>query len=203
MPKIYPSRRLLSGVRLGLILIASSRLPAEDLTLAVTARVADSCRTSIAAPVLQEAIEGRLQAAGFPLAKAHNASLTADVDCVPVKSRTVIHQCVSLSQAVSLNSEVRTALATTWRQCQSDTCAAKVCESTAITGARSLVDAFVAEQRAKSAREVKAVAGAVATIDRTVATTRASDLNFFFYAFYIMTCFAVLFRWQWTRYGRQ
>ncbi len=209
MPTFSPLRLRVPGYRVGLLFLAFTHLPAEELTLSVNSHVSPACRT-IAAPVLQEAIETQLQGAGFPLAKAHNASLASEVECTPVNPqgkspRTVLHQCVSVSQAVSLSAEVRAALATTWRKCESYTCAARNCEAVALTGARDLVDTFVSEQRERSARELKAVTGAVTgavtTLDRAAGTTRSSDLTFFYYSFYIMTCVAVLFRWQWYRYA--
>ncbi|MCU1234710.1 MAG: hypothetical protein JWP63_2677 [Candidatus Solibacter sp.] len=194
-------------VRVGLLVLALSRLWAEDLTLFVNGRIGESCRAAIAAPVIQEAIETQLRDAGFPLAKARTATLGSEIDCVSVKvekmasQKVSARQCVSLSQIVSVPSEVRTALATTWRQCQSYTCAGKGCEPLALAAARNLVGAFIAAQRERSAREMKAVAGAVAAVDRTASAPLPPDLKFPYYCLYIMTCMAVLFRWQWVRHA--
>jgi len=177
--------------------------------------VGESCTTALAPPIFQQAVESQLREAGFPVAKVHNAILTSNIECAPGTAKTkakalpgriTINQCAVLSQVVSRSAEIRGALTTTWRECQSYTCAGAGCGAMALSAARTLVDAFVADHRARAATEVAAVATAVAAVDSASIPAAAdplrSNIRLLFYCIYIVICIAVLFRWEWVKHVR-
>ncbi len=190
-------------------------LPAGGLILSVTPNVATGCGTAIAGPVIQQDAEAQLRASGITVSKLHNAGLAADVDCVPVATAgrttgTAVHQCLSLSQIVALPGQDRgVTLATTWRKCQSYPCAGRNCEAAIRSGQRNLVDAFLADLRERAAQPTRPQPGA-ANMSRVPggapASAFASALDValspavLIYLLYIMTCLAVLGRWQHRRH---
>jgi hypothetical protein len=125
-----------------------------------------------------------------------------------------VHQCLSLSQVVSVPSHANgMTMATTWRQCESYTCDGKECQGFARTGQRGLVDAFLADYRdgAKAAPTPPAQAQPAPTVPLEAGIGGASSgpaeqtwkpvlkFSVVYYIAYIVMCLAVLARWEWCR----
>src|SRR2546429_827250 len=153
-----PRRRHVPGSRVGVFLFAFCSFSAQELMISAGSHVAQSCGPSLAASAVQRDVEAQLGLAGFRLTKAHTASLERENDCVAVTpgartTRIAVHQCLALSQVVTLPSQVRGGLATTWRRCQSYTCAHGECGASMLEGERELARAFMGEFRARRQTE--------------------------------------------------
>ncbi len=186
--------------------------PGEALTIWAASNVAPSCGDAIPRAALQQDVETQLRVAGIAVSRVHTAALTVDVDCVPVIARArttgqAVHQCLDLSQRVSLPSPARgVTLATTWRKCQSYTCRNGQCEAKVRSGLRSLVDAFLTDiGQSNSASELPAqpIAAKLPAIGSLTVNAPVPKLTLTpvatFYLMYIMTCLAVLVRWEYCR----
>jgi hypothetical protein len=152
-------------------LFAFCSLSAQELMISAGSHVAQSCGPSLAASAVQRDVEAQLGLAGFRLTKAHTASLDSEIDCVAVNpgartTRIAVHQCLALSQVVTLPSQARGGLATTWRRCQSYTCDQGECGTSMLEGERELARAFIAEYQPRRQTKTEAVAGVVAPIAR-------------------------------------
>ena len=185
---------------LAFFMLACVSLSARELTLSVASHAAQACETRIAASAVQQDMEAQLRDAGFQVAKAHTASLASEIDCVPVtesgkNTGIAVHQCLALSQVVSLPTQARNTMATTWRQCLAYTCALKGCESTALSGVHQLVTAFIGE--VPQLTEARPAAPAPSPV-RSAFDSGATVL---YMSFYILACFAVLFRWEWSKHA--
>jgi hypothetical protein len=199
------------GLRGGLFLFSLLTASAQNLTLSVAIHAGKSCGTAIAGV---EDTEARLRAAGFTVAKAHSATLLADIDCVPVNARPksgeyAIQQCLALSEVVPAPTQSRgLAMATTWRQCKSFTCVGRRCDSSMRSGLHNLVDEFAVDLRERSkarATAGPAPAASQPTFGTAEAVTAVQTLNpdntKAYYVIYILTCIMVLFRWEWCKHG--
>src|SRR5438128_1661780 len=103
-----------SGFPVGLLVFAFCPLSAQKATISVSSRVTEACGSSVVASAAQRQLEASLRDAAFQIAKVNAASVGSEVDCVAVpahgKSRTTaIHQCLALSQVVSLPAQARSA----------------------------------------------------------------------------------------------
>src|SRR5229473_7220367 len=121
MATYHPRPRHVPGFRVGLFIFAFCSLSAQEVMISVGSRVAPGCGSTLAVYALkngihpsaiQRDVEAQLGLAGFRLAKAHSASLESDIDCVAVGpgARTTgiaVHQCLALSQVVTLPSQAR------------------------------------------------------------------------------------------------
>lgn len=198
----HPWPRRVPGLSVGLFFFAICRLSAVQLSISVGSQVEGGCRSVIDSSSIRKAMETQLQDAGYQIGRIHSSRFGSDLDCVPVNSdhvsaRTVIHQCLSLTQAVSVPAQARSTLASTWRQCQSYTCAERACQTAALSTTRQLVEEFIAENRPTVKREAIAAQPAIAS---PIHSPVSSDTRSLFYCFYIVACIAVLFRWEWCKY---
>jgi hypothetical protein len=107
-----PRRRHVPGSRVGVFLFAFCSLRAQDLMISAGSHVAQSCGPSLAAAAVQRDVEAQLGLENFRVTKAHTASLESEIDCVAVNpraptTRLAVHQCLALSQVVTLPAQVR------------------------------------------------------------------------------------------------
>src|SRR5579862_4399781 len=136
--------------------VGSAQASPQALTVWLSSEIAPSCEASTVQASLQADMETQLRSAGITVSRVHAAALKNDADCVPVSTAghttMAVHQCLALSQGVSLAPEPRdVTLATTWRKCQSYTCAGQKCEALMRSQTRELVNAFIADHPAPSA----------------------------------------------------
>ena len=187
--------RLATPVLATLVLLTSgASLLAQATNVSVTSQISHGCGTAIAAAMLQRDIETQLRNAGLVVSRVPSAKLTTNLDCVPVSDQSrsagmAVHQCLALSQVVSVPSQADAmTMATTWQQCQSYTCAGRHCADYAQTSQRSLVDTFLAVEHERSADlPVRAanigLAGTPLRVDQV------------FYGLYILICLGLVVRW--------
>jgi hypothetical protein len=103
---------------------------------------------------------------------------------------------------VTLPSQARGALATTWRRCQSYTCAHGECGTSVLAGERDLVGVFISEFRARPPAETEPAVAMVAPFAQRAASSLSLGTKIIYYGFYIVACCAVLFRWEWRKHSR-
>src|SRR5713101_1650995 len=205
MATYHPRPRHVPGFRVGLFIFAFCSLSAQELVISVGSRVAQGCGSALAASAIQRDVEAHLGLAGFRLAKAHSASLESDIDCVAVGSRArttgiAVHQCLALSQLVTLPSQARGALATTWRRCQSYTCAHGECGASLLAAERDLVRVFISEFRARPQTETEPAVARAAPFAQRAASSLSLGAKVIYYGFYIVACCALLLRWEWRKH---
>jgi len=206
------AQRYFLALGAALLLLGGSPLMAQEANLSVASQVGQGCGAAISTPALQQDVESQLREAGIGVSRVHSAALTTDVDCVPVyggasAGGVAVHLCLSLSQVVSMPSHSNgMAMATTWRQCQGYTCAGGQCGTYARTSQRGLVDAFLADFRARAARQGRSAesqreSGGQSPLQASFAAPPdlVSKLSVVFYALYIVTCLVVFVRWQMAR----
>lgn len=194
------------------------------LRISVASNVDQGCRNGILAATMQDNTEARLRAAGIAVSQIHNAQLTVDIDCVAVghsqRSAAAIHQCLSLAEVMAASADPgRTALATTWRNCQSYTCSGAACQLSARSRMNVLMDLFLDyfHDRFRKRDATAAVTPNRQSVHPTGTPSRSSvssgrppefsDIpkpagprgKVIFYSIYMMACFSVLLYWQFRR----
>jgi len=194
MAPFLPTARGPSRVATLVLLASGAPLLAQATNVSVSSHIGQGCGTAIAAPLLQRDIETQLRNAGIVVSRVHSAKLNTTLDCVPVSDQSraagmAVHQCLALSQVVSVPSHAHgMTMATTWQQCQSYTCTGHHCSDYAQTSQRSLVDTFLAVEHERSANlPVHAASIAVPTPPLRVDQV--------FYGLYILTCLGLVVRW--------
>ena len=186
-------------------------LSAQEAHVSVTWKISPACGTNFPSAALQQNLEDHLRAESIAVSRVYTAGLTADISCQPAGMRSVAaQQCLALSQAVPQPSAANGLhLATTWRNCQSYTCSKQNCSEFARATQRTLAGQFISALRAPKAESQ--VPGPAATpvspserasIPFVSASVPRSILNpgAIIYMLYILTCMAVLARWQWCRH---
>jgi hypothetical protein len=123
-----------------------------------------------------------------------------------------VHQCLTLDQPVALPSHTsRMALATTWRKCDSYTCAGRKCQVAALSQLRAQETAFMSDLPAlNSVARAMLHAGPPPPAAHRMAHQDRRDIPSAFtiyrinpnlvaayYLVYMVTCCAVMVRWQW------
>ena len=190
---------------------------AQEAHVSVASQIGPGCGTIFSTSPFQQEAEAQLREAGITVSRVHTAALASGLDCVPVAPdgggrSLAVHQCLSLSQVVSVPSQANgVTIATTWRQCQQYTCAGRQCDAFARTGQRALVEEFLADFRERSGGRTAAApspAPAKAAFEAAVAgpvyieiPRPVLKLGVVFYGLYILTCIAVLVRWEVGRRG--
>lgn len=199
------------AIALGLLLGSNEIVLAQQSHLSVALQSGPGCGGAIPGTVLQQDTETQLRKAGIAVSRVHTAALNTDFDCVPVKAESraaslAVHQCLSLSQVVSMPTHSNgMTMATTWRQCESYTCSGRECQGYARTGQRGLVDAFLVEFRERAAKPTQTAPApaqpAAVPLQAGMADAPKPGLRFtvVFYVAYILMCLAVLARWEWCR----
>ena len=196
------------------LLFAVAPLSAQEAHLSVASQIGQSCGAAFTASALQQEAESQLRQAGIAVSRVHTGMLTTDLACVPLAAESgarsmAVHQCLALSQAVSMPGQVNgVTSATTWRQCRQYTCSIRQCDANARSGQHDLVTAFLAEFReqftkpaqpasaAPPAQQAHPAEAAMVQIEVPRTTLKASVIIF---GLYILTCVAVLIRWEWCR----
>jgi hypothetical protein len=182
---------------------------AVPVAMSVASNIGRGCGDLVPPSVLQQDVEARLRGLGVTISSVHSAQLAVDVDCVGVgpgtrMSGVAVHQCLGLSEVVSVPSnDGRAMLATTWRQCQSYTCAGAKCKPLARTGLQTLIDSCLGDfQERHLARQGgqpphAAKRAAVATVSSAYPETSPRMVGrVLFYSLYIMVCVSVMVYWQ-------
>ena len=197
-------------------------LAGQALTVSVASDVAQSCGGIIPERVIRQDVESQLRLANISVSKLHNAELATEVDCTPVRARSLrpregVHYCVSLSQVIALPAAPRRhTLATTWRQCGSTTCTTGTCDTLLRAEVHNLVTAVITDLHdtgnsassgpaprpppATPAHEpTQAHADSIGSrnpMNLPVPLTRSTVIYFL----YITTCLGVLLQWEYRKY---
>jgi len=192
------------------LLVGGTPLAAQEARLSAASQIGQGCGTAFSTFALQQDAETQLREAGIAVSRVHTAALATNLDCVPVSgARAVaVHQCLGLSQVVSVPGQGSgVTMATTWRQCQQYTCAGKQCEALARGSQRNLLTAFLGDFREQFTK--RAPAAPLAPVQASVAPDPGPvylaiprpvlKLSAVFYTLYILTCIAVLVRWEFCR----
>jgi hypothetical protein len=195
-----------------LTVLGCGSLAAQEAHVSVAWKISPACGTNFPSAVLQQNLEDQLRAESIAVSRVYTAGLTADISCQSAGMRSVAtQQCLALSQAVPQPSAANGLhLATTWRNCQSYTCSKQNCSEFARATQRTLFGQFISVLRARKAQSKVPGAPAAAmsgSSDRAPtpfvsASVPTSILNpgAIIYMLYILTCMAVLARWQWCRH---
>ena len=192
-----------------LLLLASGVLNARDASVSVAWNTSAACGTSFSRDVLQQDLKDRLGMASIAVSRVSRASLLTDMDCHPATTRSMsVQQCLSLSQPVAEPSATNGLhLATTWRSCRSYFCSRQNCGPVARATQRLLLDEFIPAFRTLAAHADPAgqpsaphsTEGIPIPILPGVASETVVKPGAIFYMLYILTCVAVVIRWEWYR----
>jgi len=172
----------------------AQQVTSSPFRVAITSNVPHACAGAVPAAIIQHDAEGRLRSAGVTVSDIHNAQLTVDLDCVPVKpgahdTALAVHQCLGLSELVSSN-ERKPILANTWRKCESYICGTAKCEAPVRIGLNALLDSFLGELRERTAPRVETAS----VVDAPTGATATERVVY--YAVYLMICVMLLLYWQ-------
>jgi hypothetical protein len=195
-----------------LLLVCAAPLLAQNTNLALVSQIGTGCDT-LRPLALQQDSETRLRASGIATWRLSTSRLTAEFDCTPVApaSRTAklaIRHCLNLSELAAAPGHANgMTIATTWKQCQSYTCAGRQCAASASTAQVALVDGFLSDYRKRRAAQTPTPQPPAGHRDSVASLTPpypgpVSPLlnpNVIFYLLYILLCIAVLARWEWAR----
>ncbi len=190
------------------VLLGCHTIGAQQAQVSVAWKIAPACGANFAIGPLQQDLEDQLRAESIGVSRVSAAGLVADINCQSFGLRSVsVQQCFALSQAVPDASAANGLhLATTWRNCQSYVCSKQSCGESARAARRTLTSQVIAALRTapgQTATAAKETRPAEQTpIPLIPAAIPASVLNpgAIFYILYILTCIAVLIRWQWCRH---
>ena len=173
-------------------------------------QIAPACGANFPSAVLQQDMEDQLRDGSIAVSHVHIAGLATDIGCQAAGARALsVQQCLSLSQGVFDASAANGQhFATTWRNCQSYTCR-QYCVEIARSTQRTLIRQLIPIIRALIAKSQATVSHPALELHRAdVAAIRVAypaaskpmlKPNVIFYSLYILTCMALLLRWQWCR----
>jgi hypothetical protein len=193
-----------------LVFLGCGTLAAQDAHVSVAWKIAPTCGANFPSAILQQDLEDQLRAASIAVSRVHTAGLLADINCQAGGARSVpVQQCLSLSQAVSEPSAANGLhLTTTWRNCQSYVCSRQNCGQFGRATQHALIGQFIPAFRELRAQR-KAPDSPPASESRLAEGTSIPVVyavsepvlkpSVIFYMLYILTCIAVLARWQWCK----
>jgi hypothetical protein len=175
----------------------AQQLPGSPLRVGVTSNASRACANAVPPGIVEQDAASRLQGAGVIVSDIHNAQVSIDLDCVPLKQTPhevsfAVHQCLGFSELVSSH-DSKPLLANTWRKCESYICATRTCEAQVRTGLSALLDSFLSDFRERSAPPVQ-TASVVYTPTGVSLAQRVG-----FYAVYLMLCLTVFLYWQFRK----
>ena len=194
-----------------LVILSCTSLAAQDEHVSVAWKIAPICGANFPSDVLRQDLEDQLRAASIVISRIHTAGLVADIDCEAAAARSVlVQQCLGLSQAVAEPSAANGLhLSTTWRNCQSYVCSKQNCGWFARGTQHALIDQFILTFRALRAKskapdllpatESQLAEGTSVPVVYAAIAKPILKPSAVFYMLYILTCIAVLARWQWCR----
>jgi len=182
--------------------LGASCLSGQHLLLSVSAHAAPQCGPAVSSMLDPQGTEARLQTAGFRIAKARNASLVHNVNCVVDKKAVAVEQCLALSEFVAAPSQSRGVQVTTkWRECKVHACIGAACGASVTTGLRELESLFITNfQDHKAAAAAPAPRAPNLPYQPSAAETMTTRV--IFYLSYILICITVMFRWQFFKHAR-